>query len=359
MLALFICTTLLAVALPIATRSRVRLADIETAALLLSLSIAYSISTLRSERARVLLQKARLGSGLTNMLATWTFPVAVLLPPVIAGITIVLIELCQWPVRNFEKQGKPHRAIYSTSALLISVWCTHQVLHSGLALPLRYVIAIASYELVNTIFVCAAMALTGSISSVKYFVKSNSYGIECLTLLLAGAQIVMIDFGVPLSWLSLPVVLLIQRGAIRLESHQGEPSHAAPDEAPLMTEKVWGAVAREVIKACDTASILRLDTGDPVAARAIAQMQAGCDAVGAVGASGLVILLADCPGPNADSLALRLRSALSSAGVQANVAVAAKPRDGHVLEDLLAVTEAELITRDAATRSARSLRPDA
>jgi len=126
-----------------------------------------------------------------------------------------------------------------------------------------------------------------------------------------------------------------------------------------MSQKVWTTVAAEVVNACATSSVLRIDTNDPRAASTVAQLQAGCDANGTVGRSGLAILLADCPGPNADSLALRLRGALSSAGITANVAVAAKPRDGQSLADLLAVSEAELITRDAATRSARSVRPDA
>jgi hypothetical protein len=172
--------------------------------------------------------------------------------------------------------------------------------------------------------------------------------------MIGGAGAVLWLVHIPLLWLTLPLVIGIQRLEMRSESRNATEGLAAP-----MTEKVWGTVAREVVRACTTASVLRLDSDDPAAARAIAQLQAGCDAIGAVGASGLVILLADCPGPNADSLALRLRSALASGGVQANVAVAAKPRDGQVLEDLLAVTEAELITREAATRSARSFRPDA
>jgi hypothetical protein len=79
-----------------------------------------------------------------------------------------------------------------------------------------------------------------------------------------------------------------------------------------------------------------------------------------MGRSDLAILLANCPGTNAESLAVRMRAALSQHGIAAQVAVAAKPRDGQSLADLLAVTEAELITRAAvALRPPKSLRPHA
>ncbi|MBV9821800.1 MAG: hypothetical protein JO144_06105, partial [Actinobacteria bacterium] len=91
----------------------------------------------------------------------------------------------------------------------------------------------------------------------------------------------------------------------------------------------------------------------------VARMQVGCDAIGAMGKSGLAILLADCPGTNAESLAIRMRAALAQHGIPALVAVAAKPRDGQTSADLLAVSEAELIARGAASRPSKTLRPEA
>jgi hypothetical protein len=85
-------------------------------------------------------------------------------------------------------------------------------------------------------------------------------------------------------------------------------------------------------------------------------MQAGCDAIGSYGdGRGLAILLPDCPPQNADALARRLRSAMLVRKVPCSIAAAAKPRDGRRLDDLLAVSEAELVAREAA--SERSERP--
>src|SRR5581483_4513303 len=108
-----------------------------------------------------------------------------------------------------------------------------------------------------------------------------------------------------------------------------------------------------VIKACPVGAIMRIRTTDPMAASQLARIKAGCDAIGMTGRSGLAILLTQCPGGNADALAERMRAILHTEGVVAQVAVAAKPRDGQTLDDLLAVSEAELITRMAAqpTRS--------
>ena len=121
-----------------------------------------------------------------------------------------------------------------------------------------------------------------------------------------------------------------------------------------MGEDAWHIAATEIVAALPVVSILRVTTDDPLAVHAVAQMQAGCDAVGQVGESGLAILLVDCPELNADALAARLRAALRYSRVSASVAVAVKPRDGDSLHDLWIAAEAELITREAARRSATS-----
>jgi len=88
-------------------------------------------------------------------------------------------------------------------------------------------------------------------------------------------------------------------------------------------------------------------------------MQTGCDAIGLIGDAGQAILLLDCPEMSADALAVRLRSALQHGGVPASVAAAAKPRDGDSLNDLWAICEAELVTREAAARAAKPAEPEA
>ena len=334
-------------------RAPVTVNDVWLAMLLASLSIAYSIHMLQAESARYALNQRR-APAVSNMLATWTFPAAVLLPLPLAAAVIVASSAMQWRVKNFAGDASACRYIYSTAAVILSAAVVNQIgqLHGETELLLC--VAAIGYVFTNGFLIMIAAGIASGFSAAAAFLRPRNYLNELGTVAIGAGCVLLWLAHVPLVWLSLPVVIGIQRFAMREESRSTTEGLTAP-----MTERVWGTVAREVVRACTTAAVLRLDTDNPAAARAVAEMQAGCDAIGTVGASGLVILLADCPGPNADSLALRLRSAMSGAGVRANVAVAAKPRDGQVLEDLLAVTEAELITREAATRSAKSFRPEA
>jgi hypothetical protein len=157
-----------------------------------------------------------------------------------------------------------------------------------------------------------------------------------------------------LIWLSLPAAVGLQRITTRTRLRQ------VADDALLqpMSEEAWLIAAHEVVAALPVAAIMRIDTQEPAAVRAVAQIQAGCDAIGFLGNRGLGILLLDCPALSADALANRIRMALRHHNLEASVAAAAKPRDGYRLDDLLAVCEAELIARDAANRSAKPSHPE-
>ena len=353
-IALVLTAEVLAATLTVIGRSPVTLSDCWLGLLFLSLCISHSLYLQRSEGVRHMLNRPRIVS-VSDMLGTWTFPAAVLLPLPVAVAIIVVASVFQWPIRNFDGKATLYRYVYSQTAVVLGACAAHAVLTRSGPYPVVLIAAALAYMVVGAVMIMLAVASAGSMADLAAFIKSSNQQNELITVCLGLGQIALWQASIPLIWLSLPAVIGIQRWALRSESAR-KIDNALP---PVMTEKVWGTVAREVIRACATASVIRLDTDDPTAARSIAQMQAGCDALGAVGRSGLAVLLADCPGSNAESLALRLRSALASGGVSANVAVAAKPRDGQVLEDLLAVAEAELITRDAATRSAKSLRPEA
>lgn len=334
-------------------RTPLKLHDVWLAILLASLSIAYSIHTMQAESARYALNQRR-AAAMSNMLGTWTFPAAVLLPMPLAALMIVAASAVQWRVKNFAGNASLHRYVYSTAAVILSAAVSNQIMRLDVSQELLLCVAAIAYVCASGLLIMIAATVSNGLSAARQFLRPRNHLNELGTAAIGGGGVLLWWAHIPLLWLTLPVVIGIQRFAMRSESRNATAGLTAP-----MTERVWSTVAREVVRACTTAAVMRLDTDNPAAARAIAQLQAGCDAIGTVGRSGLVILLADCPGPNADSLALRLRSAMSGAGVTANVAVAAKPRDGQVLEDLLAVTEAELITREAATRSARSFRPDA
>jgi hypothetical protein len=197
------------------------------------------------------------------------------------------------------------------------------------------------------------MVSAGQYQALSLLLKPESHKLEILTIGLATAQVQLITLHIPLAWLSLPAAIVIQRWAVQSDLRVTDDSTIRP-----MTEAAWLTVAKEVVAACPVSAIMRIDTTDPAAVGLVARMQVGCDAIGAIGKSGLAILLADCPGANAEALAMRMRTALHQQGISALVAVAAKPRDGQTSADLLAVTEAELITRAAAQRR-KSIRPEA
>jgi hypothetical protein len=287
-----------------------------------------------------------------DKMSTWTFAAALLLPYQLAAVVVVISAVAQSHLSTLTKKGTTYGQLYSGAKVVLQVGAAELVMHSALPLAVRIAGGGLAYLATDVILVSAVVISKDHISSFRSMLSPKELAIEFATLAVATTAALMSKAGVPLIWLSLPAAMAIQRVAFRNEIRRD-------DSAPRpMTEKVWMAVSREVVHACATASVMRVDTSDPRTAATVAQLQAGCDAIGTVGHTGLAILLADCPGTNADSLALRLRSALVTNGVVAHVAVAAKPRDGQCLEDLLAVSEAELITRDAATRSARSIRPD-
>jgi hypothetical protein len=352
-LALLLATELAAVVAPIAMSAPITLTDFWLAVLLASLCIGYSIDRLTSEAARSALITQR-GALPSNLLATWLLPAAILLPVRLSCAVVIVAMICEWPVKNIAGTAQLYRHVYSSARALIAVEAAGGVMANSWQLGIRLAVAVLCYAIVEYAALVIAVGLATGFPTLRFMLTPRVHLTELLTLTVGVVAVLLRYEHIPLIWLTLPVAIGIQRVAMRSEIREADRAECRP-----MSQKVWTTVATEVVNACATSSVLRIDSNDPRAAATVAQLQAGCDAIGTVGRSGLAVLLADCPGPNADSLALRLRSALSSAGITANVAVAAKPRDGQFLADLLAVSEAELITRDAATRSARSVRPDA
>ncbi len=175
------------------------------------------------------------------------------------------------------------------------------------------------------------------------------------TAAIALAQVELHDIHLPLLWLSLPATIAVQRRATKADMQAA----AVESGNRPMSEDAWQIAATEIVAALPVVAILRVTTADPLAAVAVAQMQAGGDAIGLVGDAGLSMLLLDCPGTSADALATRLRRALRHGGLTGTVAAAAKPRDGESLPALWAVCEAELIARDAASRQDEIAEPEA
>jgi hypothetical protein len=340
-----------AVGTPLGTVGAIHQADLWTAALLASLSIVYSRYTVSWERARRALRQEKLPTLYPNLLATWAFAAAVVLPLTLAAAVIAAAAIAEWPARNIAGQATPYRYIYSTAGAILAAAAANACMALAVPDPLALALAATGYMLVGVAAVALAMVSAGQYKSLTLLVKAETHKLEILTIGLAIAQVELINLHVPLAWLSLPAAIVIQRWAVQSDLHVADDTTIRP-----MTEAAWLTVAREVVAACPVTAIMRIDTTEPAAVGLVARMQVGCDAIGAIGKQGLAILLADCPGTNAEALAVRMRTALSQHGIPALVAVAAKPRDGQSSADLLAVCEAELITRAAAQGPSKSLR---
>lgn len=295
----------------------------------------------------------RLPKVTPNLLATWCFAAGVLLPASLAALVVVISVAAEWPAGQIARKRVPHRYLYSGAEAVLAAIAAGRVAQLPIPYFAAVLLAALAYLVIGAVAVALAVCAAGQYGSLKQCLLPRTYQLEVLTITIALGEIALSAFHIPLLWLSLPVTVALQRrftrDALRQQDDSGLP----------MSETVWVHVAREVVHASEVVSILRIDTADPAAAASIARLQAGCDAIGRFAdRNGLAILLTDCPGANADALARRLRTALERQSVPCNVAVAAKPRDGRNLNDLLAVTEAELVMREASARTADSASPD-
>jgi hypothetical protein len=317
--------------------------------------MGYSGLTYRWERARRALLDEAQPALCPNLLATWGFAAALILPLPLACLVIAVAGVAEWPARKIVGTAKLHRYVYSTAGAMLSAAAVRLCLRLTLPYHAQFVVAMFVYLGVGAVTVALAMLSVGEGTVARRFSDLKTYYLEFTTMLIAIGEVALLHSGLPtLAWLSLPATIALQRQAVRADLRAAEEPGMRP-----MNQDAWLLIAREVIAACPVGAVMRVDTADPAAVNYLARVQAGCDAIGMAGDSGLAVLLTECPGPNADALAVRLRSVLHRQGIEAQVAVAAKPRDGQSLDDLLAVSEAELIARVAATRVARSDSPEA
>lgn len=322
--------------------------------LLASLSIAYSVLTRRWERARRALRKGSQPSVCPNLLAAWGLAAAVLLPSSLAAAVLIIAFIADWPARNITGQAIPYRHVYSCASTVLASVAVQLCLQAALPRQLELLAAAGAYTATCIVIIALAMGASGEFQALRVYTRISSYRLDFLTALIALAQVELHELRFPLLWLSLPVTIALQRQTVKADLR----SAAEDSSTKPMSQEAWLIAAGEIVAALPVVAVMRVNTSSPLAVAEVAQMQAGCDAIGYVGRSGLAILLVDCPDISADALAMRLRTALRRQSVEASVATAAKGRDGYSLDDLLAVCEAELIARDAANRSARPSRPD-
>ena len=347
-LALLAVVELLALVAPVASWMPISRADLVIAVFLASLSVTYSVFVFGWEKARRLLLFERMPAMTPNVQGTWGFAAALLLPPTTAAAVTVVSSVGAWRAYNPAGNRRVYRYIYSTAGTVLGTTACSSAFR--LDLPLAATLALASvlWVLIGAGGPTLAMCASGDLRAARKMLHLRTHRMVFATMLVAVCEYALSGIAMPLMWLSLPAAVVIQRHFVNVELRSREP-HLAP-----MDSHAWLHVAEVIVEASDTVSVVRINTDDQQAARMIAMLQAGCDAIGTTGNGGLAILLPDCPPAQGDALARRLRIAMTHHQVDCSIAAVSKPRDGQVLEELLAVSEAELVARDASRRSASS-----
>lgn len=335
---------------PLATWSPLSRTDLDLSLMLASLSLIYSPFVIGWEKARRHLLFERSPAMTPNVLATWCFAGAILLPPIFAAAVTAISEIGGWPAYNPAGTKRLYRFVFYVMTQVLAATATSEALRLGLSAWGALPIAAVTWITVGPALTIVAMCASGQFGAAKAMLHPRLYRLEIITMAVAIAEYSVYKAGFPLlMWLSLPAAVVIQRYFTTAELRSRELG------ARPMDEQAWLHVAKVVVEATVTASVLRIDTSDPQTARMVAMMQGGCDAIGTYADGGLAILLPDCPPAQGDALARRLRIAMKLHKVECNIAAASKPRDGQVLDDLLAVSEAMLVlSREASRRSASS-----
>jgi hypothetical protein len=335
--------------MPLATWSPISKADLALALLLMSLSVIYSLAVTGWEKARRHLLYERTPAMTPNVLTTWRFAAAILLPPEVAALVTAVSAIGGWTAYNPAGTRRAYRYNYSTMVSVLATATAGWLLQLHLPLAVVLTASAGAWLAIEGGATGLVLLASGQFGAAKSMLRPRTYRLEVVTMAVAAAEYATHQIGLPLIWLSLPAAVGIQRYFTTAELRARE-SLARP-----MDEQAWLHIAKVIVEASVTVTVLRIDAADSQTARMVAMMQGGCDAIGTYPHGGLAILLPDCPPANGDALARRLRIAMKHHKVDCNIASASKSRDGQSVDDLLAVCEAELvISREASRRSANS-----
>lgn len=332
--------------LPAIDSAKPTAANLRIALLLTLLSITYSVATVTFERLRVLLAKGTSPSVCPDLISTWSFAAAILLPAWLAAAVVIVCLAVDWPARNVGRQTEVYRYVYSCAAALIAVVAANRLHRVNLPFGASVLLAAVGFVAVTAGLLALAMISSRQSGQLRVLLQPRTYSIEAATLGIAAVEVLVMDLRLPLVWISLPAAIAIQQWSSR------KALQAALSVPEPLGEQVWLHIARTMVAGCPMSAVLRVDTDSPAALRAMTTLvKSGLDAIGYY-RGGLAILLLDCPDQHATALAMRLRSALATNGGGAGVAVAASPRDGSTLDALLVLTEAELaVSHDATERA--------
>jgi hypothetical protein len=279
------------------------------------------------------------------VLAVWCFAAAILLPPSLAAAVTAVAAIGDLPSYNPAGTRPLYRYLYSAFGSVLAGTAASWIFRHELPFGEALAIAAATWLLIGAGATVLAMCASGQPAAARTMVHFDAYRLELTAMVVAAVEYAAYRASLSLLiWLSLPAAVGIQRYFTSRELRA-----RIVDTAP-MDPDAWLHVAKVLVAASDTITVLRIDTADRLSAQTVAKLQCGCDAIGTYADGGLAVLLLDCPPTQGDALARRLRTAMDLHKVECNIASASKPRDGRVLADLLAVSEAELVLSKEAAR---------
>ena len=355
----------------------------------LALALAAVVHTecaLGVERARHRLETA----PHADLTSVWTFAGALLLPAPAAVGLVVLVHL-HLHLRAWRPLGvPPHRVVFSTAVLALSVLAAVAVVRLGGAAPLAVLPALAAHLLVNLGLVALAIRLSAPGTTLAGAVgHRDELLLEGATLAMGAVVAAVVAAGGPeYVLLALPPLVVLHRTVL---VRQLAAAAATDAKTGLLTAAEWARRSAVVVRRARLeghhAAVLLLDldhfkgvndrfghlAGDTVLAAVAAVLRAEVrdgDLVGRFGGEEFVVLLSGAGGEDLEVGALvvaerirdrvaRLRPAVPGgpARVTLSAGIATAPRDGHDLDALVAVADAALYAAKAAGRDAVRGRP--
>jgi diguanylate cyclase len=335
-----------------------------------------------------------------NMTSVWTFAAALLLPPGLATVVVVVIYLHLY-LRVARPSGTPpHRQVYSAATVLLAVHAVAGLLAlvdgraGALATPQNAALvlgALVAYTAVNTLLVVSVLRLTAPGSRFLTILLGGDIGLELATLSIGGLVAVVLANTSP--WFALlavlPLLVVEQTTLVR----QLEAQVDTDAKTGLLNPAAWRWRSRQMLER-DTrtdraAAVLILDldhfkavndryghlAGDDVL-QAVADVLTAevrdQDLAGRFGGEEFVVALGgmrtdDTPAARAREVAERIRRGVRAlqvdtataglvTGLSVSVGVATTPDHGTDLDGLLAAADAALYEAKHAGRDRVAVR---
>ncbi|QJY49455.1 GGDEF domain-containing protein [Pseudonocardia broussonetiae] len=341
-----------------------------------------------------------------DLSSVWTFAAALLLPPGLAAVVIVLVYVHLWH-RVWAPAGIPlYRHVFTTATVLLAARAAHEVVALAGGLPadptqpgvvLAVGLAVGSYVLVNTLLVGAVIALSGPRPVLRdLFGRWDDNALEVATLCMGALAAVALASTPALVALVLPPILVLHRAVLVRQLEQEASTDA---KTGLLNAAAWQTQALRVVdrarRTGSGAGVLMLDldhfkivndthghlAGDDVLAAVAAELRAEVrshDVVGRFGGEEFVVLLPDLPAGGTGRTELwrvaeRLRDRVSRldvgvatsgglrtvTGLSVSIGGATVPTDGTTLDQVLTAADASLYEAKAGGRNLVRIAADA